>query len=738
MMKKIDLMKLCWVVAVGGWLLLSGQSGMAADVSDASKKVQGEWIIYRGDQHEIRRISDGKEESTFYNWMGEPLFERSADLKMTAVSDAESKTLIDKAATWEYLAGGQEPDDDSWTGLGFDAEKAGWKSGKAGFGYGDNDDNTVLSDMQNNYTTIFIRKEFEIPAGTDLKRLGLLINYDDGFVIYANGRRLFNSNNISVDEKTGELTVNNHEAGTDDYFSLNEYASAFRTGKNVIAIEGHNTNLPSTDFSLDPQLVVGGSGSYVKTNRKESAGTNRTQWFYKDRTWNGKVDDVAIWGRSLSDDEVAALWNRGRGTKNLDDVKEGIIGHWPFDGNLNDVSGNGRHAKGVNGPGFAKGKLGQAVNLNGDNQYVTLGGKPTDYTPESGSITISVWFNVNDFDKRWQTLMSIGDNGWADWRIHRHQWSPNISYLAGAMVRNNTQVDDGKMHHLVAITEKGKEVRLYIDNLLVANRGNNGVGDLGTDEDGWLPAVGANLQGQINLATPLEGEFIPSQDSLRVFTKPTNQSQSGAGSLASGSYRRTSHPEESLLIAARRGDLAKVKALLKSGVNPNATSKNSYTALAYAASAGHLDIVKLLIDKGADVNHASRHKKTPLLVAATTPHVDAAKLLIANGAKVDARQQHGGGCLHEAAYRGQPEMLEFLLKGQEVDPNMRSRTGQTAMHFAIGQMQSGLPEANQPYLECVKVLLENGTNPDLRGGKVTAFELAKNNHLDEVLELLSK
>ncbi|MCP4191720.1 MAG: hypothetical protein GY768_13965, partial [Planctomycetaceae bacterium] len=100
MMKKIDLMKLCWVVTVSGWLLVSGQSGIAADTADAGKRVEGEWIIYRGDQYEIKRISDGKEESTFYNWMGEPLFERSADLKMTAVSDAESKTLIDKAATW--------------------------------------------------------------------------------------------------------------------------------------------------------------------------------------------------------------------------------------------------------------------------------------------------------------------------------------------------------------------------------------------------------------------------------------------------------------------------------------------------------------------------------------------------------------------------------------------------------------------------------------------------------------
>ena len=39
------------------------------------------------------------------------------------------------------------------------------------------------------------------------------------------------------------------------------------------------------------------------------------------------------------------------------------------------------------------------------------------------------------------------------------------------------------MHHVVAVTEKGKQVKLYIDNVLVSNTGNNGIGDLQPDED---------------------------------------------------------------------------------------------------------------------------------------------------------------------------------------------------------------------------------------------------------------
>ena len=54
----------------------------------------------------------------------------------------------------------------------------------AGFGYGDGDDRTVLKEMKGNYTQVFIRREFEIPAGTDKRRIGLVINYDDGFALF--------------------------------------------------------------------------------------------------------------------------------------------------------------------------------------------------------------------------------------------------------------------------------------------------------------------------------------------------------------------------------------------------------------------------------------------------------------------------------------------------------------------------------------------------------------------------
>ena len=703
------------------------------------KRIEGEWIMFRGDSYEIKNISNGKVTSKFYRWDGRMNFERSADISLRDQSSGEQQTIIDQGAKWDYLASGNTPENNSWTGLSFDGKKAGWKTGKAGFGYGDDDDQTLLEDMQNKYSKVFIRKEFTLPEGTKLNNLALLINYDDAFVLHVNGRRLMNSKSLTINEKTGEVAVNNHEANGSEYFSLNDYAGAFKAGKNVIAFEGHNTNLESSDFTLDPQLIMGGSTKYVLTNRTEKTSLSDGDWWFKKRAWNGKIDELTIWGKALNDEEVADLWNEGKGRKELPKgSSKSLIGHWPFDGDLHDKSGNKRNASGHNSPGFSEGKIGKALELNGENQYVTLGGKPVDYAPKSGSITISFWFSADKLDHRWQTLISNGDAGWGKWRIHRHQFSDNISYMGGAMAVNKmVNINDGELHHLVAVTEKDKEVRLYIDNKPIRNTGNNGVGNLTLNKIN--PTVGAELQGLENLKPALEGALIPSQDSLRITVKPLADTPGFIYNNRAGVYKRTSDPEIALLLASQRGDQEKVSNLLNSKADANAHVSGSYNALAYAASRGHLDVVKTLLNNKADVNKAANFQKTPLLVTAGTNQIDAAKLLLANGANLNAQQGQGAYATHEACFFGQPEMLKFLLK-KGLDPNLQNSGGFTAMHFAVWQMQEGRHEWNEPRIRCVKLLMDNGANPKLKAGNnnQSPIQQALSKGLDHVVKILIK
>ncbi|MBT5902735.1 MAG: ankyrin repeat domain-containing protein, partial [Opitutaceae bacterium] len=43
-----------------------------------------------------------------------------------------------------------------------------------------------------------------------------------------------------------------------------------------------------------------------------------------------------------------------------------------------------------------------------------------------------------------------------------------------------------------------------------------------------------------------------------------------------------------------------------------------------------------------------------------------------------------------------------------------TKNGQTALHYAIGEMQKNQGELNKPFLKCIKVLLKHGNNPTAR------------------------
>jgi len=84
---------------------------------------------------------------------------------------------------------------------------------------------------------------------------------------------------------------------------------------------------------------------------------------------------------------------------------------------------------------------------------------------------------------------------------------------------------------------------------------------------------------------------------------------------------------ESLIEAARHGNIAAVRDALEKGANINAIEyAYGCTALMYASRNGHMDIVKLLIEKDADINakddvgatafmHASRTGHTPEFIS---------------------------------------------------------------------------------------------------------------------------
>jgi len=157
--------------------------------------------------------------------------------------------LIKRNETWQYLADGEDAPD-GWTGVDFSGKD--WKSGPAGFGYGDGDDRTKLK-MKDKYARVYIRKTFDGDAAAGAREMLLGVSFDDGFVAYFNGKEVARSH-VKGSGKKGRAT--GHEAGKVENFPIKDFRLLLRSGKNVIALEGHNHSAGSSDFSLDPVVFI--------------------------------------------------------------------------------------------------------------------------------------------------------------------------------------------------------------------------------------------------------------------------------------------------------------------------------------------------------------------------------------------------------------------------------------------------------------------------------------------------
>ncbi|MGC8987955.1 ankyrin repeat domain-containing protein, partial [Infirmifilum sp.] len=74
--------------------------------------------------------------------------------------------------------------------------------------------------------------------------------------------------------------------------------------------------------------------------------------------------------------------------------------------------------------------------------------------------------------------------------------------------------------------------------------------------------------------------------------------------------------EKELLEAVSSGDVARVKELLKKGVNPNARNILGRTPLHLAAFSGNIEATRLLLEHGPNVDAKDVYGSTPLHDAA--------------------------------------------------------------------------------------------------------------------------
>jgi ankyrin repeat protein len=105
---------------------------------------------------------------------------------------------------------------------------------------------------------------------------------------------------------------------------------------------------------------------------------------------------------------------------------------------------------------------------------------------------------------------------------------------------------------------------------------------------------------------------------------------------------------DSLIQAAYKGNLNRVKELLNQGVNVNGLN-GGYIPLHTAIVRDHLPVVKLLLNRGAKVNALDRYGRQPIHRAAEFDRLNIVKELLNRGANINARDRKGRTPIHYAA-----------------------------------------------------------------------------------------
>lgn len=172
------------------------------------------------------------------------------------------ETILYDSTTWKY----QVPNvntPNNWQATNFN--DATWNSAKGGFGFGDNDDFTVLP---TNTTAVYLRRTFDITDLSSIIALAMHIDYDDGYIAYLNGIEMARNGIPNGVPGYNTLATMSHEAqlyqnGQPDLVLLtaNQFQGILVQGANTLCVAVFNQTVNSSDFTCRPFLSVGTSNS---------------------------------------------------------------------------------------------------------------------------------------------------------------------------------------------------------------------------------------------------------------------------------------------------------------------------------------------------------------------------------------------------------------------------------------------------------------------------------------------
>lgn len=214
----------------------------------------------------------------------------------------------------------------------------------------------------------------------------------------------------------------------------------------------------------------------------------------------GSLDDMRVYNRAISAQEVLALYKAGQVATNVSPtvnapiagtgINSGLIGYWTFDGKnmtnttATDVSGNGNNGTLTNMTAASSatiGKIGQALNFDGIDDFISVAHNTVYNT--GGTLSIALWEKLKNTNSQGSLLMKSVTSGIFNGFGLSQSGSDCINGPVGkklsfSLLENyptigrcmytTNDVIDGKWHHVVVTSDLvGATTKIYIDGVSV-------------------------------------------------------------------------------------------------------------------------------------------------------------------------------------------------------------------------------------------------------------------------------
>ena len=240
--------------------------GAAWDASDDSAKSEATEFDYTGTY-----LTGQPELHVLLNHRGIAIMDDMRIFQRVVVFEP-TQTFIDIGSEWKYFKGTQEPSEprDAWRQPDFDDST--WLTGATPMGYGRGDEGTLLDDMRKvdaegtpGYLSFFMRKEFNLDEVEGLDTFVFSVDFDDGFIAYLNGQQVAVGNMRDAEDGEGyQDTFDSRSRGSPREpqldVNLSEFQDLLVPGRNVFALQVHNSSITNRDVWIAPLL---GTGNFV-------------------------------------------------------------------------------------------------------------------------------------------------------------------------------------------------------------------------------------------------------------------------------------------------------------------------------------------------------------------------------------------------------------------------------------------------------------------------------------------